>query len=192
MTDRTDETDKKDFRLIQPHGGYRNLRSFQTAQMVYDLTVAFCEKFIDRTRGANRTYDQMVQAARSGVQNIAEGSQVSGTSKKMEIKLVGVARGSLEELLRDYEDFLRQKDLNLWRKTDPRVLEIRKLSYRSDKSYKTYQTYLNEQEEAANCLICLIHQANFLIDRQMKSLEEDLLKNGGFTERLYGLRKASR
>ena len=179
-------------KLILPHGGYRNLKSFQTAQIIYDLTVIFCERFIDRTHGTNRTYDQMVQAARSGCQNLAEGSEVSGTSKKMEIKLVGVARGSLEELLRDYEDFLRQKRLFLWKKDDSKVLEIRKRSYEAYKTYKTYLSYLQSPESAANCLVCLVNQANFLIDRQLKSLEEELLKNGGFTERLYSLRKSSR
>jgi len=101
----------KDEQLISPHGGYRKLKSFQVAELVYDLTVRFCDSFIDRR---SRTHDQMVQAARSGVQNIAEGSQASGTSKKMELKLTNVARASLEELRRDYEDFLRQRGLAQW------------------------------------------------------------------------------
>jgi four helix bundle suffix protein len=101
----------KDEQLISPHGGYRKLKSFQVAELVYDLTVRFCDEHIDRR---SRTHDQMVQAARSGVQNIAEGSQASGTSKKMELKLTNVARASLEELRRDYEDFLRQRGLALW------------------------------------------------------------------------------
>ena len=97
--------------LIPPHGGYRNLKSYQTAEIVYDATAAFCDRFIDKR---SRTHDQMVQAARSGKQNIAEGSMASGTSKKTELKLIGVARASLEELLLDYQDFLRQKGLSLW------------------------------------------------------------------------------
>lgn len=97
--------------LIPPRGGYRKLKSFQLAELVYDLTARFCDSFIDRR---SRTHDQMVQAARSGVQNIAEGSQASGTSKKMELKLTNVARASLEELRRDYEDYLRQRELALW------------------------------------------------------------------------------
>ena len=97
--------------LILPHGGYRKLKSFQLAQLVYDLTVRFCDRYVDRR---SRTHDQMVQAARSGVQNIAEGSQASGTSKKSELKLTNVARASLEELRLDYEDFLRQRGLPLW------------------------------------------------------------------------------
>jgi four helix bundle suffix protein len=103
--------------LIPKHGGYRNLKSFQLAQLVYDLTVRFCDRYIDKR---SRTHDQMVQAARSGVQNIAEGSQASGTSKKMELKLTNVARASLEELKLDYEDFLRQRGLPLWAPDDPR------------------------------------------------------------------------
>ncbi len=97
--------------LIPRHGGYRNLKSFQMAQLIYDVTVWFCGRHIDRR---SRTHDQMVQAARSGVQNIAEGSQASGTSRKSELKLTNVARASLEELRLDYEDFLRQRGLELW------------------------------------------------------------------------------
>lgn len=107
--------------LIPQHGGYRNLRSFQVAQLVYDVTIRFCDRYLDRR---SRTHDQMVQAARSGVQNIAEGSQASGTSKKTELRLTNVARASLEELRLDYEDFLRQRDLPLWERSDPRRQEL--------------------------------------------------------------------
>ncbi|MBM4429618.1 MAG: four helix bundle protein, partial [Chloroflexi bacterium] len=107
--------------LIPRHGGYRRLKSYQLAQLVYDVTVRFCDRYIDRH---SRTHDQMVQAARSGVQNIAEGSQASGTSKKMELKLTNVARASLEELRRDYEDFLRQRHLPQWERNDPRRAEL--------------------------------------------------------------------
>src|SRR5574337_756404 len=106
-------------RIIPPHGGYRELRSYQMAEIVYDATVAFCDRFIDRR---SRTHDQMVQAARSGKQNIAEGSMASGTSKKTELKLIGVARASLEELLLDFEDYLRQKGLPLWTKDHEQAL----------------------------------------------------------------------
>src|SRR5574342_777343 len=114
--------------LIPPHGGYRKLRSFQSAQLVYDATVLFCERFVEKR---SRTHDQMIQAARSGVQNIAEGSMASATSKKTELKLTGVARASLEELLLDYEDFLRQRRLRIWDKGSPEALAIRK-KYQSD------------------------------------------------------------
>src|SRR5438309_8807049 len=108
-------------KLIPLHGGYRKLRSFQVAQLVYDVTVRFCDHYIDRR---SRTHDQMVQAARSGVQNIAEGSQASGTSKKTEMKLTNVARASLEELRLDYEDYLRHRGLAVWERNDPRRVEL--------------------------------------------------------------------
>ena len=176
--------------LIPPHGGYRKLRSFQCAQRVYDLKVIFCDRFIDRR---SRTHDQMVQAARSGVQNIAEGSMASATSKKMEIKLTGVARASLEELLRDYEDFLRQKRLRQWDNDSPEALAVRN-RYTSDKSDTSDRSdesdYRDEfealtAEAAANTLICLINQATYLLRRQLQSQEESFVRDGGFTERMY-------
>src|SRR3970040_985301 len=120
-------------RLIPPHGGYRKLRSFQCAQSVYDATVVFCNRFVSIR---SRTHDQMIQAARSGVRNIAEGSMASATSKKTELKLTGVARASLEELLLDYEDFLRQRGLRIWAKDSPEALAGRG-KHRSDKSKKS-------------------------------------------------------
>ena len=108
--------------LIPKHGGYRNLKSFQLAELIYDVTARFCERFIDPR---SRTHDQMVQAARSGVQNIAEGSQVSGTSRKMELKLTNVARASLEELRRDYEDFLRQRGWPQWPPEHPALMRFK-------------------------------------------------------------------
>ncbi|MGI6278197.1 MAG: four helix bundle suffix domain-containing protein [Patescibacteria group bacterium] len=169
-------------KIFPSHGGYRNLKSYQTSEIIYDATIDFCRKYINPR---SRTTDQMIQAARSGKQNIAEGSQVSATSKKSEIKLISVARGSLEELLQDFLDYLRQNNLPLWGKDNPQVLKIRQLAYQKNRSYQSYKTYIKNPESAANCLICLIHQANFLLDRQMQSLEKDFLKNGGFTERLY-------
>jgi four helix bundle suffix protein len=171
--------------LIPPHGGYRKLKSYETAEIICDLNVIFVRMYIPI---GSRTKDQMEQAARSGKQNIAEGSQASGTSKKTELKLVGVARASFEELLQDYHDFLRQHDLPIWTKDDPRSQAVRALAYRSDRSYKTYESYLEKPEEAANCLICLIHQANYLLDRQLNSLQQEFLEKGGFTERLYNAR----
>jgi len=180
--------------LIPPHGGYRKLKSYQSAEIVFDLTKLFCEKFLipsNKTYKSNKTdrsyrqIDQMIQAARSGKQNIAEGSMASGTSKKTELKLIGVARASLEELLVDYEDFLRNNGMEKWEKNDCRVLEIRNLVYKSNRSHKTYSTYFEFPESFANVLICLIHQTNFLLDRLLKSLEQNFLDEGGFTERLY-------
>jgi len=184
--------DQKDFpQLIPPHGGYRDLKSYQMAEIIFDATVAFCDRFIDRR---SRTHDQMVQAARSGKQNIAEGSVASGTSKKTELKLIGVARASLEELLLDFQDYLRQQGLALWPKDHPTALEVRALSYRSDRSYSTYKTYfeVKESETAANAAICLIHQANYLLDQQLRALEKEFLEEGGFTERLYRVRSQIR
>jgi four helix bundle suffix protein len=177
--------------IIPPHGGYQKLKSYQSAEIVYDATVKFCERFIDRR---SRTTDQMVQAARSGKQNIAEGSMASGTSKKMELKLVGVARASLEELLLDYQDYLRQHGLAVWGKDHSKSQLIRKLAYKNDKSYLTYRTYVEDSspEVAANTIICLIHQASYLLDQQLRQLEKQFLQEGGFTERLYNARQRAR
>lgn len=200
--------------LILPHGGYRKLRSFVVSLAAYDGTVIFCNRFIDKR---SRTNDQMVQAARSGVQNIAEGSLASGTSKKTELKLTSVARASLGELIRDYEDYLRQNNLPIWEKDSPRVLAMRgrlagkikskKPSDRSDKSDSSEGLCHNSEffdepllsalhalktttaEVSANILLCLTHQATFLLARQMERLEKDFVKKGGFTERLYSYRK---
>ena len=184
--------ENKNNNLIPPHGGYRNLKSYQTSELVYDLTVEFCKKHLDRSYGTNRTHDQMVQAARSGKQNIAEGSQASGTSKKTELKLINVARASLEELLLDYQDYLRQNSLVLWTKDSGEAGAVRALAYRSDKFYGTYQPYLVKPDMAANTIICLIHQANYLLDNQLASLGQTFLKEGGFTENLFRKRDQER
>jgi restriction system protein len=190
--------------VIPPHGGYRKLRSFQCAQVVYDATVIFCERFVEKR---SRTHDQMIQAARSGVQNIAEGSMASATSKKTELKLTGVARASLEELLLDYEDFLRQRGMRIWAKDSPEALAVRgkyqsgrsgssdrsdesDASDRSDRS--PYGIAAATAEVAANTLICLINQASYLLRRQLQGLERQFLAEGGFTERLYRERQARR
>ncbi|MDX9787105.1 MAG: four helix bundle suffix domain-containing protein [Desulfobacterales bacterium] len=177
--------------LIPAHGGYRDLKSYQMAEIIYDATMVFCNRFIS---GRSRTHDQMVQAARSGKQNIAEGSMASGTSKKTELKLIGVARASLEELLLDYQDYLRQNRLSLWPKDHPKAKAVRGLCYRSNRSYSTYKTYIENSppETAANTIICLTHQANYLLDQQLRVLEKAFLKEGGFTERLYRARVQAR
>jgi four helix bundle suffix protein len=169
--------------FIPPHGGYEHLRSYQKSQIIYDATVRFCDRFIDRK---SRTHDQMVQAARSGNKNIAEGSQISGTSKETEIKLVNVARASLEELLGDYVDYLRHRGLRLWDKNSKEALFVRRLGRRPDGTYETYRTYVETRgaEVVANIIICLIHQANDLLDRQIAHLEEAFLDEGGLRERM--------
>ena len=167
---------------------YKDLKSYQQATIVYDYTVEFCNLYIvpDKSNRINKSYrtaDQMVQAARSGKQNIAEGS-ANPTSEKSELHLTGVARASFDELLEDYEDFLRQRGLRQWDKDSPEARDVRALAYKSNRSYRTYRSYIDNAETAANCAICLIHQTNFLLDRQLKSLEEQFVKRGGFTENL--------
>ncbi len=178
-------------RLIPAHGGYRELRSYQMSEIVYDATVVFCDRFISKF---SRTHDQMVQAARSGKQNIAEGCMASGTSKKTELKLIGVARASLEELLLDYQDFLRQKGFSLWEKENPAAKKVRGLCYEKNRSYRTYKPYIesSSEEVAANTIVCVIHQTNYLLDQQLRTLEKDFLEEGGFTERLHRVRTEAR
>lgn len=177
--------------FIPPHGGYEELLSFKKARIVYDGTVRFCERFLNKR---DRTVDQMVQAARSGKQNILEGSQASGTSKEAEIKLVNVARASLEELLEDYRDFLRTGGHRLWEKNSKEALFVRKLGARKDVTYESYRTYIDTRspEIVANILICVIHQTNYLLDQQLRQLEQAYLKEGGLRERMTHARLAAR
>lgn len=161
-------------KLIKPHGGYQGLKAFQMAEIGYDGTVAFTQLYLDRK---SRTVDQMVQAARSGRQNIAEGSVASGTSSKMELKLIGVARASQEELLLDYRDFLRQRGLEEWPKDHDKALFVRRLCYRSNRTYKTYKPYIEEkgEENAANTLICVVNQTCYLLDQLLRKLDAEFL-----------------
>lgn len=178
-------------KLIVPHGGYEDLESYKMSEIAFDGTAYFCDRHIAKR---SRTHDQMWQAARSGKQNIAEGSQVSGTSKKFELKLVSVARGSLEELKKDYHDYLRTHHLAIWDKNDPRAKKIRRLAYVENRSYETYRAYIegDSVEVSANALLCVVHQACFLLDRQLAALDAAFLENGGFTERLYHMRMERR
>ena len=181
--------------LIGPHGGYKKLKTFQISQLVFDLTVRFCNKFVDKK---SRTNDQMVQAARSGVQNIAEGSQGSATSKKSELKLTNVARASLEELKLDYQDFLRQRKLPLWAYGDPRGKELVQLRLSSENEFALWVKHLFEKgngsgaEIAANGILVLLSVACTLLDRQIKSLADNFKHEGGFTEKLYHMRMQAR
>ena len=177
--------------FIPPHGGYENLLSFQKARIVYDATVRFCERFVTKP---DRTRDQMVQAARSGKQNILEGSKASGTSKEAEIKLMNVARASLEELLEDYRDFLRVRGLPLWDKESREARFVRRLGTRRNTTYESYATYIETRPApvVANILICLIHQTNYLLDQQIRQLEKAFLAEGGLRERMTRARKAAR
>ena len=177
--------------FIPPHGGYENLLSFRKARIVYDATVRFCERFLEKR---DRTRDQMVQAARSGKQNILEGSQASGTSKETEIKLMNVARASLEELLEDYRDFLRVRAVLLWDKESREARFVRRLGNSKNSSYETYKTYIETRPSGvvANILICLIHQTNYLLDQQLRQLEKAFLKEGGLRERMTRARLSVR
>lgn len=222
-------------RFIPPHGNYRSLLSFQKAEVIYDITYRFCERFLRR---GDRTIDQMVQAARSGKQNIVEGCQVSGTSKESEIKLLNVARASLEELLNDYLDYLRVRGHALWEKDSKQAIFVRRLgrssqsgSNASDGSddspaprppcssgdpdassltvqaqpsdvrppsppsaYDAFRDFVETRpaETVANIAICVIHQANYLLDRQIRAAEADFLARGGIRERMTRARLESR
>ena len=158
---------------------YKDLKSYQNSVIIYDFTVEFCKKYI---RFGSRTRDQMEQAARSGKQNIVEGSATESLSTA--IKLTMVARGSLEELLEDYHDYLRQNNLKEWEKDSEKAREVRNLVYRTYKTYKTYESYINQGESACNAMVTLISQTTYLLDNQIKSLKEKFVKEGGFTENL--------
>lgn len=177
--------------FIPPHGNYRELLSYQKAEVVYDITYRFCRKFLAR---GDRTIDQMIQAARSGKQNILEGSEASGTSKETEIKLIGVARASLEELLKDYEDFLRVRDHQAWDKDSNEARYVRRLGGKTALTYEDFREFVETRpaEVIANIAICLIHQANYLLDQQKRRLELDFLKEGGLRERMTRARLALR
>ena len=188
------------YKKLRPSGGYRTLRSFQTTTIIYDATVSFCERFIDKR---SRLVDQMVQAARSGRQNIAEGSRASATSSQTELRLVNVARASLDELLLDYEDFLRQRGKRQWTKDDVEAKAVRLVGQkhvfhptdRSDRIDQAdnslpYAAWLKNPDPAvtANALICLIHQANYLLDQQIAGLERSFVNEGGYSEQLAAAR----
>jgi four helix bundle suffix protein len=170
-------------RFLPKTGNYQGLLSYRKSEVIYDFTFRFCEKFLKR---GDRTIDQMVQAARSGKQNIAEGSKASVTSTEMELKLTNVARASLEELLLDYQDFLRVRDHDRWEKDSKEALYVRKLGKKADETFETYRAFFDTRppEVLANIALCLIHQANYLLDQQIRRLEQDFLKKGGLRENM--------
>jgi len=191
---------------LRPCGGYRKTASFQTATIIYDATYWFCEKFLDPR---SRTVDQMVQAARSGSQNIAEGSRAAAASSQTELRLLNVARASFEELLLDYEDYLRHRCLAQWPPASAEALAVRNvprvfrtdqpdqanLTDRSDQGRRAlYAPWLEHANPAvrANALICLINQANFLLDRQIAATEQRFVEQGGYSEQLAAARLAER
>jgi four helix bundle suffix protein len=187
---------------LRPSGGYRKLRSFQVTTVIYDATVRFCERFLDKR---SRTVDQMVQAARSGRQNIAEGSRAAATSSQTELRLVNVARASLDELLLDYEDYLRQRGKRQWGKDDREALAVGAMGWQQDMGatfdpsdpaahWRAYAAWLDHEDPAivANTVICLIHQANYLLDQQVAALERLFITEGGYSEQLAAARLAER
>lgn len=208
---------KGDESLFPKSGGYENTKTWKLADLIYDITVLFCDKYVDQR---SRTHDQMVQAARSGAQNLQEGSVDSAVSKKIEIKLTGIAKGSLEELRRDYRKFLSHRQLPEWPRDHPALLRFKKLRCASLKEFRMWvaeETRQNETDEhrpsrtntsfnvhgrpcesvfpavcAANGVLSLLNLCIYLIGRQMDAQARDFLENGGFTERLYRQRKNRR
>jgi four helix bundle suffix protein len=170
-------------RILRPRGDYHTLLTYQKSQVIYEITYRFCQRFLNK---GDRTIDQMVQAARSGKQNIVEGSKAGTTSKETEIKLTGVARASLEELLEDYLDFLRLRDLPVWDKQSKEAQYARKLGAAESISFETFRDFTETRpaEVVANIAICLIYQTTYLLDQQLKGLEQKFLRDGGLRERM--------
>ena len=177
--------------LLPPRGDYQTLLSFQKAEVAYDITFRFAHKYLSR---GDRTVDQMIQSARSGKQNILEGSKAAQTSKEMEIKLTNVGRASLEELLRDYYDYLRVRDHVIWDKDSKEARFVRRLGRKTPQTFEIYREFVETRppEVIANIAICLIHQANYLIDQQLKTLEKEFVEQGGLRERMTRVRLANR
>ncbi|TXT38799.1 MAG: hypothetical protein FD138_256 [Planctomycetota bacterium] len=170
-------------RVLPPRGDYQTLLSFLKAEVVYDITFRFAHKHLSK---GDRTIDQMIQSARSGKQNILEGSKAGTTSKETEIKLTNVGRASLEELLADDRDYLRVRDLPLWDKDSKEALFVRELGRKVPQTFEVYREFVETRpaEVIANIAICLIHQTNYLLDQQLKTLEKEFLEQGGLRERM--------
>lgn len=182
---------KDDHPIIPPRGDYQTLLSYQKAEVIYDLTFRFAHKYLSR---GDRTVDQMIQSARSGKQNVLEGSKAALTSKETEIKLTSVGRASLEELLADYRDYLRVRDHAVWEKDSKEAQFVRRLGRKTPQTYELYREFVETRppDVVANIAICLIHQANYLIDQQLRHLEKDFLQQGGLRERMFKARLAHR
>ena len=177
--------------IIPPRGDYQTLLSYQKAEVIYDLTFRFAHKYLGK---GDRTVDQMIQSARSGKQNILEGSKAALTSKETELKLTSVGRASLEELLADYRDYLRVRDHAIWDKDSKEALFVRRLGRKTPHTFELYREFLETRppEVIANISICLIHQTNYLLDQQLRALEKDFLNQGGLRERMFKARLAHR
>lgn len=173
--------------FVPPHGGYRKLLSFQKSEIIFFGTDYFCDRFL---KPGDRTIDQMKQAARSGKQNICEGSMASATSKQTEIILTNVAKSSLEELELDYEDFLKKRKLSIWEKDHKLVKRLRELNRTPGANYETFKKAIEHPnpEICANTMITLIRIAIYLLGRQINALEKEFLKEGGIKERMLKAR----
>lgn len=177
-------------KLIRPSGNYRKLLSYQKTEVIYEMTYYFCQKYLQK---GDRTVDQMVQAARSGKQNIIEGCAASATSAKTEIKLVNVAKASLQELLEDYQDYLKTRGHRQWEEGSTEWEAMRQLGREhNDSEFFMELCASRPPETIANMAIILIHQADFLLHRQLERLEQDFADNGGFSERMMRVRKEKR
>lgn len=176
--------------FIPPHGGYEDLHSYKKSLIVFLATYYLVKRWV---RMGSRTRDQMEQSARSGKQNIVEGSLASATSKQTEIHLTNVARASIGELLEDYKDFLRLRGLSIWDRNDPRMLAMRALGT-GDATYETYRTQVECDDPAVvgNVMVCLCAQTGYLLDQQIRELEQAFLKEGGIRERMTQARLAAR
>ena len=177
--------------IIPPRGDYQTLLSYQKAEVAYDITFRFAHKYLSR---GDRTVDQMIQSARSGKQNILEGSKAALTSKETELKLTSVGRASLEELLADYRDYLRVRDHVIWDKDSKEALFVRRLGRKTPHTFELYREFVETRppEVIANIAICLIHQTNYLLDQQLRALEKDFLNQGGLRGRMFKARLAHR
>lgn len=172
--------------FLPQHGHYRHLRVYQVTEMIYDITFYFTQHYLKK---GDRTIDQMVQAARSGKQNIAEGNQAAATSSETEIKLTNVAKASLEELLDDYEDYLRVRQLPQWGNLHPRYEKMRQYA-RSEQIKKDYATAVQKMndEEIVNLCITLIHQAMYMLHKLLITMQERFVTEGGIKERMFQAR----
>jgi len=177
--------------IIPPRGDYQTLLSYQKAEVVYDITFRFAHKYLSP---GDRTVDQMIQSARSGKQNILEGSKAALTSRETEVKLTSVGRASLEELLADYRDYLRVRDYAIWDKDSKEAQFVRHLGCKTPHTFELYREFVDTRspEVIANIAICLIHQTNYLLDQQLRRLEKDFLEQGGLRERMTRARLAHR
>jgi four helix bundle suffix protein len=177
-----------DDEILKPRGDYQTLLSYQKAEVIYDITFRFANKYLYK---GDRTVDQMIQSARSGKQNIVEGSKAALTSKETEIKLTNVARASLEELLSDYRDYLRVRDHVGWDKDSKEASFVRQLGRKTPQTFELYREYMETRppQVIANIAICLIHQTNYLLDQQVRTLEREFVTHGGLRERMYKARQ---